>query len=69
MESFYGRISRIDRDCQAVRREGGIIHHREGQYQPFSASWMSAGHGAYVAKMYTWYNQLLSRLEDFLELG
>jgi hypothetical protein len=26
IESFYGRISRIDRDGQAVRRESGIIH-------------------------------------------
>jgi ribosomal protein L36 len=29
MESFYGRISRIDRDCQAVRREGRYLEIRE----------------------------------------
>src|SRR5260370_41122007 len=34
--SFWkGRISRVERESQAGRREGGIIHDREGQYQVF----------------------------------
>jgi ribosomal protein L36 len=27
-----GKVSRAERDCQAVRREGRIIHHHERQY-------------------------------------
>jgi hypothetical protein len=33
MESFYGRISKNDGNCQTGRREGGIIHYPVGQYQ------------------------------------
>src|SRR5258708_12370960 len=33
MESLQGSISRVERDCQTVRRESRIIHHREGQYR------------------------------------
>jgi hypothetical protein len=34
MESFYGRISKNDGNCQTGRREGGIIHYPVGQYLP-----------------------------------
>jgi hypothetical protein len=33
MESFYGRISKNDGNCQTGRREGGIIHYPVRQYQ------------------------------------
>jgi len=33
MESFYGRISKNDGNCQTGRREGRIIHYPVGQYQ------------------------------------
>jgi hypothetical protein len=32
MESFYGRISKNDGNCQTGRREGRIIHYPVGQY-------------------------------------
>jgi hypothetical protein len=31
-----GRIRRIERDCQVIRREVRIIHHRESLYQTSS---------------------------------
>jgi hypothetical protein len=34
MRSLEGRIGRVKKDCQAMRREG-IIHHRERLYRSF----------------------------------
>jgi hypothetical protein len=42
MESFYGRISKNDGNCQTGRREGGIIHYPVRQY-PYSISSTDVG--------------------------